>query len=324
LSSDQGPEFTAAETQDFFLRWGIKHRDSAAYHPQSNGRAELAVKATKRLLENNIGADGKLDTDNFLRAMLIKRNTPDPTCKLSPAEIIFGRTLRDALPRVDKNMNVFHNAKLRPEWREAWRQKEEALRSRYHGCQQHLGEHSRDLPPLATGDKVSIQNQTDRRPTKWERTGTIVEVRDHNKYLVKVDGSGRLTLRNRRFLRKLFVDETLFRSPIAATPPISNTTLAGSVPLYSPHSTSPILSTPQIRDVPTAALPEAGPSRQREDVIETREEQQLPQQDLGATEPDIDTPSPTSPVVWNPDRPKRLRRARKLYNAHTGTYGEAD
>jgi hypothetical protein len=55
LSSDGGPEFTASLTRDFLKRWGVNHRISSAYHPQSNGRAEVAVKATKRLLRSNIG-----------------------------------------------------------------------------------------------------------------------------------------------------------------------------------------------------------------------------------------------------------------------------
>ena len=190
LSSDQGKEFVAEETQDFFMRWGVKHRDSSAYNPQSNGRAELAVKSTKRLLKNNIGSDGKLDTDTFIRALLVKRNTPDPVTKLSPADVIFGRKLRDTLPRINKVTNVFHNTKIRSEWRDAWAEKEQALRQRYQGCQQRLAEHSKDLPSLNYGDRVSIQNQTGHRPTKWERTGTVVEIRDYNKYVVKVDGSG--------------------------------------------------------------------------------------------------------------------------------------
>ena len=37
ISSDGGPEFTAGESKDFFQRWGVKHRISSAYHPQSNG-----------------------------------------------------------------------------------------------------------------------------------------------------------------------------------------------------------------------------------------------------------------------------------------------
>ena len=47
ISLDGGPEFRAQETKDFLNRWGIRHRLSSAYHPQSNGRAELAVKIAK-------------------------------------------------------------------------------------------------------------------------------------------------------------------------------------------------------------------------------------------------------------------------------------
>ena len=213
LSSDGGPQFIADATQDFFRRWGVKHRVSAAYNPQSNGRAEVAVKTTKHLIENNIGPNGELDTDKFLRAILIKRNTPDPTCKLSSAEIVFGRKLRDTMPRIDKHINVFFNKQLAPTWREAWKQKESALRTRYQGTQQRLEQHSKALPSLDVGMKVAIQNQTGKKPTKWDRTGVVIEVRDFDKYVVKVDCSGRLTLRNRRYLKEVFNDRGMFVSP---------------------------------------------------------------------------------------------------------------
>ena len=47
-----------------------------------------------------------------------------------------------------------------------------------------------------------IQNQNGRFPKKWDKSGIVVEVRSNDQYTVKVDGSGRLTLRNRQFLRK--------------------------------------------------------------------------------------------------------------------------
>ena len=96
LSSDGGPEFTASVTADFLKRWGVKSRISSAYNPQSNGRAEVAVKSAKRLLRSNIGPTGSLDTDKLLRALLQLRNTPDADCNLSPAQIIYGRPIRDA------------------------------------------------------------------------------------------------------------------------------------------------------------------------------------------------------------------------------------
>ena len=50
LSSNGGPEFVAGSTETFLRTWGVKHRISSAYFPQSNGRAEVAVKTAKRLL----------------------------------------------------------------------------------------------------------------------------------------------------------------------------------------------------------------------------------------------------------------------------------
>lgn len=79
LSSDGGPEFTASHTEDFLCVWQVRHRVSSVSFPQSNGRAEVAVKTAKRLLMSNTGPTGSLDQDRFLRAMLQLRNTPDPT-----------------------------------------------------------------------------------------------------------------------------------------------------------------------------------------------------------------------------------------------------
>ena len=86
-------------------------------------------------------------------------------------------------------------------WREAWASKEAALRTRFTKSSESLNEHVKQLPPLQVGEKCFIQNQTGNYPSKWQRTGTIVEKGQHNQYIIKMDGSGRLTKRNRRFIR---------------------------------------------------------------------------------------------------------------------------
>ena len=64
------------------------------------------------------------------------------------------------------------------------------------GCRQvRNGKLTRQLPQLKVGDTVRIQNQTGNYP-RWDKTGRIVEVRQHDQYMVRVDGSGRATLRN--------------------------------------------------------------------------------------------------------------------------------
>ena len=177
-----------------------KHRISSANHPQSNGRAEVAVKSAKKLLRSNVGPNWSLDYDKLLRVLLQLRNSPDPDCNIFPAIIIFGRPIRDSLSfvnRLEKNSNP----NIRPTWREAWAQKEIALRTRFTRTSEALNEHAQLLTPLKVWDKVFIQNQIGNSPTKWHRTGTVVEVASPDQYIIKLNGSRRLTKCVRMFLR---------------------------------------------------------------------------------------------------------------------------
>ena len=212
LSSDGGPEFVASPTADFLKRWGVSHRISSSYFPQSNGRAEVAVKKVKRFLLSCIGLAGSLNNDKFLRGMLQLRNTPDPGCSISPAQILFGRPLRDAFSFVNRVVK-FHNPDINPLWRKTWEAKEAALRTRFVKSVENLNAHSYPLPKLGIGDHVFVQNQTGPHPNKWDRSGLVVEAKDHGQYLIKMNGTGRLTLRNRRFLRLYMLPDSAYQQP---------------------------------------------------------------------------------------------------------------
>ena len=81
--------------------------------------------------------------------------------------------------------------------------REKALSVKYGHIQEDLERHSRPLPPLPVGAVVQVQNQKGKDPLRWDRSGTVVECLGNQQYTVKKDGSGRVTLRNRRFLRKI-------------------------------------------------------------------------------------------------------------------------
>ena len=249
LSSDGGPEFSAARTSEFLKRWGVTHTLSSAYFPQSNGRAEVAVRITKRLLEDHVGPDGSLDSDGLVVALLQLRNTPDRESNLSAAEVLFGRQLSDAMPTLDKSVSLFENRQVRHQWRDNWGEREKAIRTRMVKTCEKLEQNSRDLPALQRGDTVFIQNQNPShgKPNKWDHEGTVVEIGDNDQYLVQVHGTGRVTLRNRRFLRK-FQPTSQISEP--KFPVAVRSTVQGDLPDSSAID-HPILQLPQEPDVPT-------------------------------------------------------------------------
>ena len=112
LCSNGGPEYAARNASCFLSQWGIKHLISSAGLPQSNERAEVAVKKVKRLIQSNTKPTGSLDNDGFMKAMLQIRNTPDPDCNISPTEIIFGRPVRDEISFIDR-LEKYSNPHIR-------------------------------------------------------------------------------------------------------------------------------------------------------------------------------------------------------------------
>ena len=194
-------------------------------------------------------------------------------------------------------------------------------------------EHTKKLAELQRGDKVFIQNQVGPNPRKWERTGTVVECKDHDQYTVKVDGTGRLTLRNRKFLRKL----KLMPKP---SPSPTSDQVVTTLPTREPEEeiTRDIM---QGTDLPTDYTPGAIPDMQQPDL--STHQSPVPTHTYPSQAPVHPTPQPASPVhrVTSPastsvsptspsptvtarptspapvNRPQRTRRPNTLFNPGT-------
>lgn len=261
-----------------------------------------------------------MNNDKLLRALLQLRNTPDPDCNISPAQIVFGRPLRDSLSFVNR-LEKFSNPAIRETWREAWSSKEEALRARFVKSSEKLNVHARQLPTLKVGEKCFLQNQTGNYPKRWDRTGTVMEANGHDQYCVKVDGSGRLTTRNRKFLRAF----------VPASPVISAPTLPGSKPMFEQlrlTPPSPPLSrqqSPSRSDQSAATTPSSDeldietPTTQSDDipVMETTPPQTLVPTAYSPKRRDATLPAVITP---QPSRPHRTRRKPLNYEPESGKW----
>ena len=102
-----GPTVYVQAFQEFAKQWGFEHITSSPRYPQSNGRAEAAVKSMKKIIRASLNGR-TLDEDKMARALLQYRNTPSCKDGLSPAQKLYDRPIQDTLPA--------HRWAFSPEW----------------------------------------------------------------------------------------------------------------------------------------------------------------------------------------------------------------
>lgn len=203
FSCDEGSTLVSGGFRQFLTDWGCKIRTSSARYAQSNGRAEAAVKQAKKIVTGNVDGNGSLNTDRFAQALMAYRNSMlYPETKKTISQSLLGRNLRDVQPAL-RNFYL-----LKKEMVLEKNQREETLRPRYEASERLYNRGARTLPPLEVGDRVRIQNITTVRERKWDKCGVIIEVLLYKKYRVKVDDTGRITVRNRRHLCKIPEDNS--------------------------------------------------------------------------------------------------------------------
>lgn len=227
ISTDGGTNFASAEMTAFLRTWGVRSRLSSAHYPQSNGRAEAAVKAAKRLLRSNTGPGGSLDNDRASKALLQYLNTPLRDVDKSPAQLATGRQLRDSIPVARQHYKIDQH------WKRSLRRREQAMVKAQDELPQVRGGVQRSLPPLEPGTQVRVQ---DANSKLWDRTGIIIAARPHRQYLVKLAGSGRISIRNRRHLRQT--------QPLSPTNPPLDSRQGGSNNVAEPPDPDPATETP--------------------------------------------------------------------------------
>lgn len=185
IVSDNGPQFAAAEFQEFCKGNGIRHMRIAPYHPASNGLAERGVQTFKggyrKLTEGTI-------EDRLARFLLQYRVTPHTTTGCSPAELMFGRKLRTRLDAIKPDVGKTVETKQS-------QQKEQHDRR------------SRERT-LSVGNKVYVRNFGRGKP--W-MSGYLLRKSGPLSFMVKLS-DGRVVRRHCNHLRERFAEQPVMES----------------------------------------------------------------------------------------------------------------
>ena len=185
--SDGGSQFTSSRFQAFLKDWGVCHSISSPRYPQSNGKAESTIKSMKKLIKA-AWRRRSIDQNVLSRSLLQYRNTPCRRDGKSPAQKLYGHPVQDSLPA--------HRRSFAPEW-------QRPINTEYTNyvlqkAESFYNQHAHPLPDLSPGTHVAVQNPVSKA---WDIYGVVTTISPHRRYFIRTQ-SGRVLVRNRRFLRK--------------------------------------------------------------------------------------------------------------------------
>jgi hypothetical protein len=179
VHADQGSTYNAQEYKEFCVKWGVNLTMGSPKHPKGNSIAEAMVKKIKHVLK------GASDEDEIVQAFLALNQTPLAPGRPSPAELHFGRNLRDEMHgKVVQCQNDWTQIR---EWKTAQKAHSKDKYDR----------HAKELSDLEVGKDVLVQGESG-----WRQATVLEKIQTRPRsYRLKMKDTGREIERNRVLLR---------------------------------------------------------------------------------------------------------------------------
>ncbi|GJZ21467.1 reverse transcriptase domain-containing protein [Tanacetum coccineum] len=91
LISDRGTHFCNFQLEKALQKYGVTHKLSTAYHPQTNGQTEVTNRAIKRILERTVGYNPKYWSKKLNDALWAFRTAYKTPTRCTPFRLVYGK-----------------------------------------------------------------------------------------------------------------------------------------------------------------------------------------------------------------------------------------
>ncbi|GJT09560.1 reverse transcriptase domain-containing protein [Tanacetum coccineum] len=91
IISDRGTHFCNDQFAKVMLKYGVTHRLSTAYHPQTSGQVEVSNRGLKRILERTVGENRTSWSDKLDDALWAFRTAYKTPIGCTPYKLVYGK-----------------------------------------------------------------------------------------------------------------------------------------------------------------------------------------------------------------------------------------
>lgn len=112
LKTDNGPPFNSHDFKTYASITGFRHRKITPIWPQANAEIERFMRTVKKSIKAAL-IKGQSWKQELFKFLLDYRTTPHCTTGVSPASILFGRTIKNRLPHLVAPIAGDHSIRVR-------------------------------------------------------------------------------------------------------------------------------------------------------------------------------------------------------------------
>ncbi|GKC94606.1 reverse transcriptase domain-containing protein [Tanacetum coccineum] len=94
IISDRGTHFCNDQFAKVMLKYGVTHRLSTAYHPQTSGQVEVSNRGLKRILERTVGENRASWSDKLDDALWAFRTAYKTPIGCTPYKLVYGKAFQ--------------------------------------------------------------------------------------------------------------------------------------------------------------------------------------------------------------------------------------